>query len=205
MLDDKHMKTHSIIMAKGDKIFAECYYSPIDSKFLQRMYSVSKTFVAVAVGLAMTEGLIDMDDSIVKYFPEYRTENTDEYFDECTIRNMLSMQSNLQSFTPWWGKFDSRIEAYYTQKTCKIPGTLFWYDSMGSFLLGCIIEKITGKTFLEYLKEKVLLKIGFSKESYTLREPDGYTVGDSGIMCTSRDLLIFARFIMNKGAWDGVQ
>ena len=64
---------------------------------------------------------------------------------------------------------------------------------------------LTGKDFLEYLKEKVLLRIGFSKESYTLREPGGFTVGDSGVMCTSRDLLIFARLIMKRGEWDGVQ
>jgi len=205
MLDGYHMQTHSILMARGNYLFAECYYAPIHKDFLHRMYSVSKSFVSVAVGLAITEGLIHMDDSILSYFPEFRNENTDEYYEECTVRNMLSMQSNIASSINWWGKFESRVEAYYAQKTGKIPGTLYFYDSIGSFLLGCIVEKLTGKPFLDYLKEKVLLKIGFSKESYTLYEPGGFTVGDSGVMCTAKDLLIFARFIMNKGEWDGVQ
>ncbi len=204
-LDDCRFRNHSIIMSKGDKIFFEEYYKPFNKDFLHRMYSTSKSFVAVAIGLAITEGLVKLDDVIVDYFPEFKNENIDEYYEECTIRDMLCMSSNIASFTQWWGKYQSRVEAYYTLKTNKIPGTLFFYDSIGSFLLGCIIEKLTGKPFLEYLKEKVLLEIGFSKESYTLTEPGGYTVGDSGVVCTARDLLIFARLIMKKGQWNGKQ
>ena len=204
-LEDCRLHTHSVFMARGNKVFYESYYKPFDEKFLHRMYSVSKTFVAVAIGMAMTQGLIKLDDVIVDYFPEFRNENTDEYHDECTIGDMLCMKSNIGGSVNWWGKYQSRIEAYYSQKTNKIPSTIYAYDSIGSFLLGCIIEKLTGKPFLEYLKEKVLLDIGFSKESYTLKEPGGYTIGDSGVMCTTRDLALFARFIMQKGSFNGRQ
>ena len=204
-LDEIKLRTHSIILAKGDNIFAESYYKPFDEKFLHRMYSVSKTFVAMAVGLAITEGILDYDASIVSFFPEFANDNIDEYYNECTVRDMLSMQSNIAYTVSWWGKFNSRIEAYYSKKTDKISGTVYYYDSIGSFLLGCIIEKLTGKCFLEYLKEKILIEIGFSKESYVLKEPGGYGVGDSGVMCTTRDLFIFARLIMKKGRWNGKQ
>jgi CubicO group peptidase (beta-lactamase class C family) len=202
-IDGYRMHTHSIIMARGDKIFAECYYKPFNESFLHRMYSVSKSFVAMAVGVAVTEGIIKLDDVIVDYFPEFRNENIDEYYEKCTVRDMLMMRSNIGSSVKWWGNFNSRVEAYYSQKTDKLPRTLYKYDSIGSFLLGCIIEKLTGKSFLEYFKEKVLLELGFSKESYVLREPGGYAIGDSGVMCTTRDLLIFARFIMKGGEWNG--
>ncbi len=201
--DEYRFHTHGIIMAKGDKVFAESYYKPFAPNLLHRMYSVSKTFIAIAVGVAITEGLMGMDDSILAYFPEFKNETTDEYSKACTVRNMLMMRSNISTNVYWWGKFKSRVEAYYSQKTDKIPGTLFTYDSIGCFLLGCIIQKLTGKNFLEYLKEKVLLEIGFSKESYILYEPGGYGVGDSGVMCTTRDLFLFARFIMKGGEWNG--
>ncbi len=203
--DELGLHTHSIIMARGDKIFAECYYKPFDEKFLHRMYSVSKSFVAMAVGVAITEGIMSLDDVIVDYFPEFKNENIDEYYERCTVKDMLMMRSNVGTLVGWWGKFNSRIEAYYSQKSDKLPGTLYKYDSIGSFLLGCIIEKLTGKSFLEYLKEKVLLELGFSRESYVLREPGGYAIGDSGVMCTARDLLIFARLIMRGGEWGGKQ
>jgi len=205
MLDETRMHTHGIIMLKGDKIIAEAHYKPFSENFLHRMYSVSKTFVAMAVGVAVTEGLIRMDDVISDYFPEFRSDTHDDLYEECTVRDMLSMRSNVGHSINWWGRFNSRVKAYYTLKSDKIPGTLYFYDSIGSFLLGCIIEKLTGKTFLEYLKEKVLLDIGFSKESYVLREPGGFSVGDSGVMCTIRDLMLFARFIMKRGEWNGRQ
>ena len=204
-LDSYRMKTHSIIMAKGDSIVAEGYYKPFHENFLHRIYSVSKSFVSMAVGLAYTEGIICLDDKILDYLPEYRNADTDPYYEEVTIRNMLSMKSNVNSFVRWWGVFDDRIKAYYTMKTGQNANSLFYYDSMGSFLLGCIVEKLTGKTVLDYLKDAVLLDMGFSKQSYTLYESGGYTVGDSGIVCTARDLFIFARFIMNKGVWKGKQ
>lgn len=204
-LDNCRMHTHGIIMARGDCIFAETYYKPFNEKYLHRMYSVSKSFVAIAIGLAVTEGIVGLDDTIIKYFPEFRNENIDEYYEKCTVRDMLMMRSNIGTAVSWWGKFNSRVEAYYSQKTDKFSGGLFAYDSIGSFLLGCIIQKLTGKDFLEYLKEKVLLEIGFSKESYVLYEPGGYAIGDSGVMCTTRDLFLFARFIMKGGEWGGKQ
>lgn len=204
-LEKYRLMTHSIIMAKGNEIFAECYYEPFDSEFEHRMYSVSKSFVAVAVGLAVTEKIIKLEDKIIDYFPEYRNENTDELYDETTIEDMLTMQSNVASFVQWWGKYDDRIRSYYQNKSTKLPGTMFWYDSVGSYLLGCIVEKLTGKTFLDYLKEKVLYDMGFSKESHTLFSTEGYTLGDSGVICTARDLLIFARFLMNLGEYNGKQ
>lgn len=204
-LDDCRLHSHGILMARGNQVFAECYYKPFDENTLHRMYSVSKSFVAIAVGMAVTEGILSLDDVIIHDFPEFINDNADEFHEECTVRDMLSMQSNIGSGVAWWGKFAGRVNAYYSLKTNKVPGTLYFYDSIGSFLLGCMIEKRTGKPFLEYLKETVLLEIGFSKESYVLREPGGFTVGDSGVLCTLRDLALFARFIMQQGQWNGKQ
>jgi hypothetical protein len=115
------------------------------------------------------------------------------------------MSSNIGTNVYWWGKFDTRTRAYYSQKSVKSPNSIFYYDSIGSFLLGNIIKKLTGKDFLEYLKEKVLLELGFSKESYVLTEPGGYAVGDSAVMCTLRDFLIFARLVAKGGNVGGKQ
>ena len=205
MLDDYRLHNHSIMMFRGNKLFAEVHYKPFDNNFLHRMYSVSKSFVAISVGMAITEGLMSLDDVIVDYFPEFQSNNIDDMYRRCTVRDMLCMRSNISDNVYWWGKFESRVEAYYTQKTTKVPGTVYCYDSIGSFLLGCIVKKVSGKDFLEYLKEKVLLDMGFSKESYVLNEPGGYGVGDSGVMCTAKDLAIFARLIMQKGFYNGKQ
>ncbi len=203
VLEQYQLNTHSILMARGNDIFAEAYYAPFDANFKHRMYSISKSFVAIAVGLAEQEGLLSLNDKFMKYFPEYRNEQTDELYEETTIKDLLTMRSCMAGKNPdWWGKED-RAKTYFDMSSNKVPGTNFFYDSTGSMLLGCIIEKLTGKPFMEYLKEKILLDIGFSKDAYCLMAPGGYSHSDSGVMCTSRDLLLFARFVMNLGIWNG--
>lgn len=201
--DSYGFSTHAVIMARGNKIFAEKYYKPFDENFLHRMYSVSKSFVSLAVGFLIEEGRLSLDDRFMKFFPECSEFECDN-LNEVTIEDMLTMSTAVEDAFYWFCKgLTDRVPAYFKGEPNKIPGTLFEYDSPGSFMLGVIVEKIAGKPFLEYLREKCFDEIGFSKEAYCLKVPGGYSFGDSGIMCTAKDLLIFARFVMNKGEWNG--
>ncbi len=205
-LDSYGFATHSIIMARGNDIFAEGYYKPFDKDFLHRMYSVSKSFVGVAIGFAIDDGLLSLDDKLTDFFPEYKNENFEGLLGESTIRDMLTMSSSMLVPIHWFVQnVDDRTAVYFTKKGEKIPGTLFRYDSPGSFMLGHILENVTGKDFMSYMREKCLDDIGFSKESYCLTCPGGHGWVDSGIMCTTRDLLAFARFVLNLGEWNGKQ
>ena len=200
--EDYGMNLHSLIMARGNDILAEAYFSPINASFLHRMYSVSKSFVAVAVGLAEQEGLLSLDDPVIKYFPEYAEYPADPRLETATIRDMLTMRTPMARIPIWWGKHD-RVRAYFETEPNQHPGTSFYYDSAGCFMAGCIVERVTGRPFLEYMKDKVLLEIGFSARSYCLKAPGGHSLSDSGVMCTTMDLLIFTRFVSNGGVWNG--
>lgn len=204
-LEKNNLCTHSFIMARGDNIFAEGYYAPFHKDFKHRMYSISKSFVGIAVGLAIEDGLLSLDDKMIKYFPEYITEDTNKLLLEMTIRDMLTMQTCVVIHKKWfYQNFDDRIEAYFKAEIGKESGTSWNYDSPASFMLCCIVEKLTGKSFLDYLKDKFLNKAGFSKDSYCLKCPGGHSFGDSGIICTAKDLLVFARFVMNGGKINGI-
>ncbi|MBQ8341897.1 MAG: serine hydrolase [Clostridia bacterium] len=200
-LESRNLSTHSVLMARGDDIFCECYYKPFHKDFKHRMYSVSKSFVSVAVGFCLQDGLLSLDDPMLKYFPEYAADGAPN----ATLREMLQMESAVEGHLKSWFRTvkDDRVPCYFTLSTRKYPGTLFAYDSAGSYMLGVIVEKVTGKPFLEYLKEKALNGIGFSKDSYCLQAPGGYSWGDSGVMCTAMDLMLFARFVLNMGTWEG--
>jgi len=199
-----NFSTHSIIMARGENIFAEMYYAPFHKDFKHRMYSVSKSFVAAAIGICEQEGYISINDKLIKYFPEYEDKIGDN-LRETTIRDMLCMSTAVEESTSWFTNgTKNRTEVYFDFTDTRIPGTTYHYDSPGSYMMGVIVEKVTGMPFLEYLKEKALKYSGFSEDSYVLKCPGGNSWADSGVMCTSRDLLIFARFIMDKGYINGV-
>lgn len=87
----------------------------------------------------------------------------------------------------------------------KIPGMLFDYDSSGSFVLGALVERVSGKKLIEYLCEKLFDKIGISEEAHFLECPGAYSRGDSAMVCSSMDFLIIARFTLNYGKVNGEQ
>ena len=200
-LDFWHLSTHAVILSRGDSFFSECYYAPFHKDFQHRMYSTSKSFVSIAIGFAEQDGLLSLDDPLCKFFPEYKHLNQHK----TTIREMLQMQTSMDASGTGW--FKARTEdraAYYFEKDAqKYPGTTFYYDSTGSFMLGSVVEQVTGMPFMEYLKKKAFTEIGFTKEARCLQCPGGHSWGDSGILCTARDLWKFARFVLNGGTWQG--
>ena len=207
VLEENHLNTHSLIVARGDSIVFEKYWAPFHADYLHRMYSVSKSFVSLAIGFLEQDGLIDLDDPIIKYFPKELENQTDENMRNQTIRHML-MMSTAKLGRNWFdARTDDRVAHYFSNdRTESRPsGTIFQYDSSGSFVLGALVERITGKPFMEYLREKMFRKIGVSDEARCLTCPGGHSWGDSGILCTTRDLWKVARFTLNRGKWNGEQ
>ena len=201
-LEKYNLNTHAVIFARGDNILCETYYAPFHKDFKHRMYSVSKSFVSIAIGALAEEGFISLDDKFVHYFPEYiDPEPCHPELREMTLRDMLVMETcNAVYHRSWFPlNLDDRTKHYFSHNIDYSPSSFFHYDSDGSYMLGVIVEKVTGLPFLEYMQRKFLNDIGFSKDSYCLRCPGGRSFGDSGVMCTARDLLTFARFVLNGG------
>ena len=202
-LKRRELNMHSVIMLKGNDIFFEKYTAPFTADMPHRMYSVTKTFVSIAIGCLLDEGKITLDDPIVKYFPDKQPETIHPYMAEQTIRNMLMMSTCYQGFNWFLPGVVDRTAFYFAQQPNRPAGTLFDYDSTGSYILGALVERLSGMTLLEYLKEKVLNRIGGFDNAQMLQVPDGVAWGDSAMICTPRALMNFARFVMNYGTWEG--
>lgn len=205
LLNDRGLYMHSVILAKGNKIFTEAYWKPFQADTLHRMYSTTKSYVGIAVSQLAAEGKISLDDKIIDYFPESQPETIHDYFAMQTIRHMLMMQTCVEN-TNWFKEnVQDRVKHYFSLKPCRFPQTGFYYDSEGSFVLAALVEKVTGKTFLDYLREKCLDEIGFSKEAHCLKAPGGYAWGDSALIAKPKDMLLFGRLLASKGKWNGKQ
>ena len=208
-LEDAELSVHDVIILRHNKICFEKYWEPFSADFLHRMYSASKSFIALAIGFLIEDGKISLDDKIVDLLPEEITEGANEMVRLQTVRDMLTMQTGHPYCDGGWmaRRTDNRLKDYFehSEGAGKYPGTVFRYDSPGSFVLSATLEYITGKSFMEYLREKLFDIIGFSKEAYCLKCPGGNDWTDSGIMCTARDLMKVATFVMNGGRWGNEQ
>lgn len=203
-LEKRGAATHSLLFMKGDKIFAEAYWKPFHQDFCHRQYSQTKSFVGIAIGLLEEEGKLNLDDKVYTYFPEKIDGDCDPYLKEQTIREMLTM-TTVGGSSSWFSSGDpDRTHHYFNEKRCMHPsGTLWAYDSPGSQVLSALVEKLSGKPLLAYLKEKLFNEMGAFQTATILKTPNGDSWGDSAMVCTLRDMAAFGRFVMNYGVWNG--
>jgi CubicO group peptidase (beta-lactamase class C family) len=202
-LEHHRIPMHSILLARHGKLVAEAYYSPYKADTLHRMFSVSKSFTSVAIGLMAEEGKLSLDDSIVIYFPEKVPKDVHPWIAQMTIRDMLKMETCRSITTYKLNPEKDWVESFFTTEPSHEPGTLFYYDTSASHTLCALVERLSGMPMLDYLRERYLDQVGFSKEAYMIKDPFQVSMGGSGLMSTPMDLMIFAMIIMNGGALNG--
>lgn len=202
-IEKRNAIMHSLFIARGGKVLTEHYWAPFDENFCHRMYSQTKSYTAIGIGLLEEEGKLSLDDKLVDIFPEYK--GTHPYLDEQTIRNMLTMNT-VGNPVNWFSgtKNPSRLDIYFKErKAPHAAGTVWEYDSAGSQVLCEVVEKLSGMRLLDYLKKKLFNEMGTFKTAEILKVRDGKSWGDSALLCTTRDMASFGQLLMNGGVWEG--
>lgn len=203
-LKQRNISMHSLLLMRHDKLVFEGYYAPYTADTLHRMFSVSKSFTSIAVGLLADEGKLSLDDPIVRYFPEKLPDEVHPWISSMTILDMLMMRTchakttyKLDMDTDW-------VESFFITPPTHPPGKLFHYDTSAAHTLCALTEKLAGVPMLDYLKDKLAL-LGLSEQSYMLKDPFGVSLGGTGLTALPADLLRFGYFIAHRGFVAGKQ
>ena len=202
--EDNGVMLHSVLMMRKGHVVAEGYYAPFPKNSMHRMYSVSKTFVSTAIGLLVDEGRISLDDKVCNYFQDKLPDNAHPWILDMTIRDLLVMATP-HTTTTYKPEDKDWAWTFFNTKPSHPPGTVFNYDTSGTYVLNVLVERVTGKLFLEYMKDKMLRELGFSEEAWCIKAPEGNSWGGSGVICTTRDLARLALVYMNNGRIGGKQ
>ena len=94
--EEKNLEYHSLIVIRNGKVAVEWYNEPFNKETPHSVYSVSKSVTSTAVGFAVSEGLVSLDDKVLDFFPEYAPKNPDPRFEKLTVHNLLRMSSGKQ-------------------------------------------------------------------------------------------------------------
>ena len=189
---------HSVLIFKNGRLAAEGYAPPFDRDRKHRMYSISKSFTALGIGLLVGDGKLGLDDKIVDFYPEYAPGPVHPLIAAATVKDMLTMRDCHDTTL-------SELADWFTVPPSHPAGTIFMYNTTNTNLLCGIVEKITGKTLMEFLYPRLLAPIGFSPGCECIKGHWGHSWSGSGILCTPRDLSRLALCLMNGGRWDGRQ
>jgi len=203
-IDREQTCMHGFLLLRKGQIAAEGYWAPYSKDSMHRMYSVSKSMVSLAIGLMIEEGKLSLEDRVASFFEDKVPENLHPYLAESTVRDLLMMATphSENSYT----RYDKDWAATFFHKApSHPPGTIFSYDTAATVILNTIVERISKVPFLEYMRDKLLDPIGFSKDAWCIKTPEGTSWGGSGVICTLRDMAKLAYVCLNKGRWEDRQ
>lgn len=189
---------HGFILDVRGEVKATAYYPPFEEGKAHRMYSVSKSMTALAIGLLLDEGKISLDDCIADYFRDYLPEKPDARLMRLKIRDMLRMATCYRA-TVYRETDDDWTKPFFTAASTHEPGTVFHYDTGCSQVLAALVARLTGQQVMDYLTARVFTPLGANDEKHWLRDPAGTCQGGTGLCMSLRDLHKVTRLVMDGG------
>jgi len=207
--EEAGLEHHAIWVIRHGQVACRLNYAPYDDKTPHMLFSLSKSFCSAAAGFAVQEGLLTWDAKVLDILPEARPENPSEWLQSVTMHHLLTMGSGLKPESdggraePGWAK---TVLAYDCDHE---PGTHFAYNSMSTYLVSCMVQKVTGMTISEYLTPRLYEPLGILKPDGTAPDwdcsPEGINVGGWGLWLSCSQIARFGQCLLQKGMWDGRQ
>ena len=194
---------HSVVVLRHGSVIGEIYPKPFDPSYRHTMYSCSKTFVAVAVGLAIEDNRLRLDDRVASIFPELLPDSVSPELADMTVRHLLTMTSGI---TPDWNMRNQCKDwiRVFLAKPVDKPGVNYGYDSMVTYMLSAIVQRVTGKKISDYLQERIFTPMNVTEWAWE-ESPEGINTGGWGLHIQPESLAKFGLLLLNKGSWNGEQ
>ncbi|WP_274652150.1 serine hydrolase domain-containing protein [Paenibacillus humicola] len=200
-LEHSGTEMHGIMIIRHGKVAAEGWWSPYAPGMMHSLHSLTKTYAATAVCLAIDEGLVRLDDRLIDLFREEAPSEISENLKLLTVRDVLCMGCGMEAMP---SPSEDWIRDFLATPVVHKPGTAFMYNSAGSNMLGAIVRKVSGVGLHQFLKPRLFDKIGIDGDRFKwLCLPDGLEAGGGGGFATTEDNARLMMLYLQNGVWDG--
>ena len=203
---EKGLDIHSMMVLQGGKVSGEKWQSLGDAATPHIMNSASKTLTSTAVGFAVAEGKLKLDDKVIGFFPDKLPAKVSDNLKNMTVRDLLTMtcgQAKANTTAQRQTKQDW-VEAFLAEPVPHKPGTYYVYNGLGSFMLSAIVQKVAGENIFGYLTPRLFRPLGITGISWD-ESPDGINCGGWGAYLKTEDMAKIGQFYLQKGKWKGKQ
>jgi CubicO group peptidase (beta-lactamase class C family) len=194
---------NSFMLVRHGKVIAEGWWAPYRAEDNHELYSLSKSFTSTAVGMAVAEGKLSIDDEVLKFFPEDAPEKPSTNLKGMRVRDLLTMSTGNQDEV---SSAVDRISAksFLTNAVPHKPGTHFKYNTPATFMLSAIVQKQTGQTVQDYLRPRLFEPLGITQPVWGTNY-QGISLGGYGLNVRTEDIARFGQLYLQKGKWQGKQ
>ena len=202
--DEAGQDIHSIMILQHGKVLEEKWMSEGQPDSAHIMNSVSKTFTAMAVGLAIAEGRLSLEDKVVDFFPDKVPENASDTLRSVTVRNLLTMNCGHGSDPTFAARQGDKdwVAVFLEWPITHEPGTYYCYNTIGTYVLSEIVQKVTGEKVNDYLEPRLWDPLGIEKP-YWEESPTGANCGGWGLYLKTEDMAKMGQLLLQEGKWKG--
>lgn len=195
------------MLLRHGKVAAEGWWTPYGPERPHTMFSLSKSFTSTGIGLAVAEGLLTVDDPVLKFFPSDAPADPSENLQAMRVRHLLAMNTgHHEDTTPqvFRGADDNWPRAFLSLPVEHAPGSWFVYNTAATYMLSAILTRLTGQTLLDYLRPRLFDPLGIENPTWDA-DPQGISLGGTGLHIKTEDIARFGQLYLQSGAWEGKQ
>lgn len=183
-------------------------HKPIYHEFMEsrpeNLYSGSKTYTSIAIGMLVDKGQLSLDDHLIDFFPEFSS-IPDDITKKITVKHLLQMNSGKKGdmfYKHTLRTYKDYAQIFFEEGVQHEPGTKFYYNNLNSYMLSRIVEKLSGEKLRDYLEDRLFKKLGyFNTQWHTC--PNGHTIGYSGLFLRTDEFAEVGKLLLQKGLWKG--
>jgi CubicO group peptidase (beta-lactamase class C family) len=199
---------HSIMVIRHGHVIAEGWWAPFSADHKQQLYSLSKSFTSTAIGMAVDEKRLSIEDPVLSFFPRDAPQEVSANLAALKVRHLLSMSVGhakdsiqiIEKPAPGdsWEKTFLALPIIYT------PGERFLYNSGASYMLCSIINRVTGQSTHAYLGPRLYEPLGITGATWT-ENSEGVNIGASNLRIRTEDIGKLGQLYLQKGIWNNRQ
>ena len=200
---DTTVELHSVMVMRHGHVVAEGWWAPHTADRARLLYSISKSFTSTALALAVDEGLLSLDDTVLSHFPELDDEVTDPRNRSVTLRHLASMASGHDH--DMWDESvardrDEPVRGFLLAPPQQEPGSVFAYNQSCTYTIAAIIQRTAGTTLSAYLRPRLLDPLGIGEVAWATWPP-GREQGFSGLFARTEDVAKLGQLYLQRGRW----
>jgi CubicO group peptidase (beta-lactamase class C family) len=206
-LDERSVECHSIMVVRHGGVVAEGWWAPYSPDRPHLLYSLTKSFTSVAVGLAASDGLLRLDDRVADVLADHVPAGLSARAGQLTVRHLLTMTTGHRADTlaeAWELEPADLVRGFLRVPAPDQPGTRHAYNNPTSFVLARMVERVTGQSMPDLLEERLFGPMGVEGAEWD-RVASGATFGFHGLHLTTEAVAAFGELLLRHGRWHGRQ
>ena len=198
--DERRANIHNLFVLCNNEVIAECSKDGYNVNLWHLSHSMSKSITGMAVGLLYDDGLLDLGRRVTDIFPEVKY--SDKRFADITVHMLLCMTAGV-SFNEAGAVTETEwTNAFFGSSLKFAPGTKFAYNSMNSYILARIVERLSGSRFIDYVDTRIFSPLGIDNYLWE-KGPEGIEKGGWGLYMSAESWAKVGQMILDKGVFEG--